>query len=52
MGKDTILRIRCSRETFIEFKTFAAKFKDYESALKELLKHYNPPPNIKSRILH
>ena len=32
-----MLRIRCSRETLVAFKRYAAEFKTYEDALLSLL---------------
>jgi hypothetical protein len=37
MGKECRLVIRCSRETLVAFKRYAAEFKDYEEALISLL---------------
>jgi len=34
------LRIRCDRETFVEFKKLAAEIGDYEQTLKVLMELY------------
>ena len=36
--KDSVIVIKCSRETMIAFKRFAAEYDTYEDALLDLLK--------------
>jgi len=46
--KREVLRIRCTRETLVRFKRYAAHFKNYEEALKSLLNRAGEPvPDLK-----